>query len=293
LGRFLNRIKISRRRVIQLISAVIYNSNFAGFAGGTIYQGNIKGVCVPGLNCYSCPGAIGSCPLGSLQLALGELKFKLPLYIAGTLLIFGVTLGRAVCAFLCPFGLIQELLYKIPSPKIKKSSWTRRLSWLKYVILALFVVTLPIYYLIRHNVAVPAFCKYICPAGTLTAGVPLVAMNGSLQDIIGALFYWKISVLAVILIMSVFIYRPFCRFLCPLGAIYSFFNRYALTGIAVDKSKCSKCSNCIKSCKMDVKSINDRECLRCGECKKSCRNNAIIFTPKNINRTSKENRNEK
>jgi len=276
------------------MSAIIYNLNFKGFINGTIYKGNIKGVCVPGLNCYSCPGAIASCPLGSLQSALTELRFKLPLYIIGTLLIFGAMLGRAVCAFLCPFGLIQELLYKIPSPKVKKSIWTRRLSLLKYIVLIIFVLGLPIYFLIQNGVAVPAFCKYICPAGTLTAGIPLVAMNSSLQNIVGALFDWKIFVLAVIIILSVFMYRPFCRFLCPLGAIYSFFNRRAMSGINVDKTKCSGCSNCIRFCKMDVRHINDRECLRCGECRKSCHCDAIIFTPKiNINKTGKEKRHEK
>jgi len=200
------------------MSSIIYNSNFAGFVSGTIYQGNIKGICVPGLNCYSCPGAIGACPLGSLQSALGELRFKLPLYIVGTLVVFGTMLGRAICAFLCPFGLIQELLYKVPSPKIKKNIWTRRLSWLKYAVLIVFVIGLPIYHVIQSSVSVPAFCKYICPAGTLTAGIPLVVMNSDLQAIIGALF------------MSVFMYRPFCRFLCPLGAIYSFFNRIRTDG---------------------------------------------------------------
>jgi len=267
--------KISGRRIIQVISALIYNSNFKGFAEGNIYKGGIKGVCVPGLNCYSCPGAVAACPLGSLQSALSELKFKLPLYILGALIIFGVLFGRAVCAFFCPFGLVQELLHKIPSPKLKKSIWTRRLSFLKYVILLAFVIVLPVYSLVKAGVAVPAFCKYICPAGTLQGGIPLVAANPSLQDIAGALFGWKITVLAITVAASVFIYRFFCRFICPLGAVYSFFNDHALIGIAVDKTKCTQCKNCVKSCKTDTRRINGRECIRCGECRKICGNNAI------------------
>jgi polyferredoxin len=266
--------------MIQVISAAICNSNFKGFAEGKIYRGDVKGVCVPGLNCYSCPGAIAACPLGSLQSALSELKFKLPLYIAGVLVIFGISFGRSVCAFLCPFGLMQELLYKIPSPKLKKSAWTRRLSFLKYFILLAFVIGLPIYSLVQTGVSVPAFCKYICPAGTLEGGVPLVAANPGLQSIAGMLFSWKIFVLAAVISLSVFIYRFFCRFLCPLGAIYSFFNDHAITGISVDKEKCSQCKNCVQSCKMDTRRINDRECIRCGECRRACGNGAIIFKPK-------------
>jgi len=272
--------KISRRKIIQLMSAVIYNANFKGFAEGNIYKGDIKGVCVPGLNCYSCPGAIAACPLGSLQSSINELKFKLPLYIIGILIIFGITLGRAVCAYLCPFGLIEELLYKIPSPKIKKNKWTRRLSFLKYVILLLFVFILPAYYLIKTGVAIPAFCKYICPAGMLEGGIFLVAANNILREMTGMLFNWKIFVLVIIIIISVFIYRFFCRFICPLGAIYSFFNRHAMIGINVDKTKCTKCNKCVKFCKTDAKYINDRECIRCGECKNLCDYNAIIYSPR-------------
>ena len=274
------KIKITGRRIAQLFSAVVYNLNFKGFVEGKIYKGSVKGVCVPGLNCYSCPGAIGACPLGSLQSSMSDLKYKLPLYIVGTLIVFGILLGRAICAFLCPFGLIQELLYNIPSPKVKKSRWTRRLSLLKYVVLFVFVFAMPVYYLIKTGVAIPAFCKYICPAGTLEGGVPLVAVNKNLQDIIGALFNWKIIVLTVIILASVFIYRSFCRFLCPLGAIYSFFNRRALIGVDVDKSKCTDCGACARFCKTDVRHINDRECIRCGECRKVCAHNAITCTPK-------------
>ena len=269
-----------RRKYIQLLSALIFNANLPGFASGTIYKENIKGVCVPGLNCYSCPGAIAACPLGSLQAALGEVKHKLPYYALGALLLFGVLLGRGVCAFLCPFGLIQELLYKIPTPKLNKSKRTRRVSLLKYAVLMVFVLLLPLLFLARDGVSVPAFCKYICPAGTLEGGLPLVLANANLQAQAGALFVWKVGLLAVIVITSVFIYRTFCRFLCPLGAIYSLFNRIALFGIKVDEHKCVNCDACVRSCKLDTKKINDRECIRCGDCQPACKYGAIYFCNK-------------
>ena len=214
---------------------MLYNCNITGFAKGTIYKGDTKGICVPGLNCYSCPGAVGACPLGSLQSALVSSKYKLPYYVLGILIIFGLLLGRVICGFLCPFGLLQELLYKIPTPKLKKSSVTRRLSYLKYVILAVFVVIIPL------SLAMPGFCKFICPAGTLEGGIPLVIMNESLRKMIGWLFSWKTLVLAAVIVGVVFVYRGFCRFICPLGAIYGFFNKVSLFGIKLDKNKCVGC----------------------------------------------------
>ena len=102
------RFHLSARRYTQLLAAVLYNSNFKGFFTGKIFRGNIKGTCLPGLNCYSCPGAIGACPLGSLQSGLVNVSYKFPFYGLGTLLLFGLFMGRFICGFLCPFGTAGE-----------------------------------------------------------------------------------------------------------------------------------------------------------------------------------------
>lgn len=263
-----------KRRWIQVITALLYNCNFTGFVNGKIYQGDIKGVCVPGLNCYSCPGAIVSCPLGSLQTALLSSKYKFPYYILGILLLFGVVLGRVVCGFLCPFGLLQEFMYKIPAPKLKKNHWTRRLSYLKYIILAVFVVGIPL------TLAVPGFCKYICPAGTLEGGVILTVMDNRLRGLIGGLFSCKIAILVVVMVSAIFVFRSFCRFLCPLGAFYALFHKIAMLGIKVNHDKCNRCNVCVSFCKMDIKRAGDTECVQCGECVKCCSNHAITFGKK-------------
>lgn len=260
--------------MIQVITALLYNCNFVGFAKGTIYKENGKGVCVPGLNCYSCPGAIGSCPLGSLQTALVSSKYKFPYYILGMLLLFGTVLGRVICGFLCPFGLMQELLYKIPSKKMKKNRWTRRLSVLKYIILLVFVIGIPLV------LAVPGFCKYICPAGTLEGGVFLVAMDERLRSLISGLFSWKMIVLFVVVVSAIFIFRSFCRFICPLGAFYALFHRVSIVGMKVDEEKCNGCNACVAHCKMDVREVGDWECIQCGECIDCCRKCAISFGKK-------------
>lgn len=268
--------KIEKRHFIQLIAAVLYNCNITGFMKGSIYKGSVKGLCVPGLNCYSCPGAIASCPLGSLQSGLTSYRFRFPYYVLGTLILFGLLLGRVICGFLCPFGFLQDLLHKIPVPKIKKNKITRALTYLKYVVLVLFVILVPVINL------VPGFCKYICPAGTLEAGIPLTAADETLRSAAGFLFSWKVYIAVVILILCVFCYRAFCRFLCPLGAVYSLFNPISFFGIRVDQDKCIHCNACVKACRMDVKKVCDRECIHCGKCRNVCPVDAIHYGVRKI-----------
>lgn len=287
--------KTKKRRLIQLLSALIYNANLGGFLTGGLFKGKSKGICVPGLNCYSCPGAVGACPLGVLQNAFGELRYKLPLYAVGFLLLTGVLLGRAVCGFLCPFGFLQELLYRIPTPKLKKNKITKKLSFLKYLILAVLVIGWPVATLFVTGTAVPGFCKFLCPAGTVEGGIPLVIANPLLRETIGFLFSWKVCIALLILLGCVFIFRAFCRFLCPLGAIYALFNPVAILGVRVDPKACTGCGKCVRFCKMDVSKINGSECIRCGECAAVCPENAVdpSFFPKIMKKNNPVNKKRK
>ena len=276
------RHKPSKRRLIQVYVALLYNANLKGFFKGTISKSKTKYACVPGLNCYSCPGAVGSCPLGSLQNAFAQSGTGGIYYIIGIIGLFGLIFARSVCGFLCPVGLGQELLHKIPTPKIKKGRPTRVLSYLKYVILAVMVAAVPLLYGLQ-GVAVPAFCKFICPAGTFEGGLGLLLnpanWSGS-RDLLSALnwiFSWKFALLITILVFCVFMYRPFCRFLCPLGAIYGFFNKIAFLGVKVDKVKCTDCGLCVKHCEMDIKHVGDHECIHCGKCIGVCPVKAISW----------------
>ena len=265
------------RRLIQLYSALLHNANLKGFVDGEIYQGRAKVACVPGLNCYSCPGAVGACPLGSLQNALASSGHRAGWYVLGVILLFGITLGRTVCGWLCPMGLIQELLHKIPTPKLRRSRATRWLSNLKFVILAVFVIAIPLWVGLRHDLPMPAFCQYICPAGTLEGAVGLLSnpRNSDLFGMLGISFTRKFVILILIVLGCVFCYRGFCRFLCPLGAIYSLFNRFCLVGVKVDAGRCNGCGACVCGCGMDVKHVGDRECIHCAKCMEACGQKAI------------------
>ena len=283
----LKKLVPSKRKLMQLYSALLFNANAKGFTSGNIYKGSTKQFCVPGLNCYSCPGAVGACPLGSLQGSFSADRSTL-FYVCGILLLYGVLLGRTICGWLCPFGLVQELLHKIKTPKLKKSPVTRLLSWLKYVILVFFVFLVPILYAFRDT-PLPSFCKYICPAGTLEGGIGLLAnkVNASYFSMLGPLFTWKFLLLISIVVGSIFIFRLFCRFLCPLGALYGLFNRISFLGIKLDKPSCVDCGACVAHCKMDIHHVGDHECIGCGECIDLCPTKAIswkgsqFFLPKN------------
>jgi polyferredoxin len=262
--------------MIQILSLLLYNADIGKFKTGAVSKSPLKNACVPGLNCYSCPGAVASCPLGALQTALAEGRF--PFLAAGLILLFGLMLGRTVCGFLCPFGLLQELLYKIPSLKLLKSAVTRRLTRLKYLFLAVVAAGLPLAAFLVQGWGAPFFCEFVCPAGTLEAGLPLVLADASLRAAAGALFLWKLGVLAALAVLCVFCFRAFCRFVCPLGALYGLVNRYALFGLQVNAASCRHCGACVKNCKMDTAAVNDRECVRCGECAGDCPAGAITLT---------------
>lgn len=183
------------RLVIQLVSAAVCNGYAAGFAQGKIFTGSTKAVCLPVLNCYSCPGALGACPIGALQNAIGGAWRHIPFYVLGSLMLFGILLGRLVCGFLCPFGLVQDLLHKIPTRKFRVPRRVdRALRLLKYVVLFGMVVGLSLLVTTEAGVTPPFFCEFLCPAGTLGAGIPLLLANEDLRTVAGALFDWKLLV---------------------------------------------------------------------------------------------------
>lgn len=271
--------KPSLRTVVQAVWTALTNGYAYGFINGKIYTGRTKSLCVPGLNCYSCPGALGSCPIGALQATLGSPSHKFAFYTFGMLMLFGSIFGRFICGWLCPFGLVQDLLHKIPVfRKIKKLPGHKILRWLKYIVLAVFVLLLPAVIADEAGIGMPWFCEYICPSGMLSGGIPLVAANEELRSAVGIRFIWKLSLLLLIIIGSVKIYRPFCKYLCPLGAFYSLFNRISLYRYRSLKEKCTDCGACEKVCLMGIKpdmTPNSLECIRCGKCIKICPHNAI------------------
>lgn len=281
--------KDSGRLLVQAAWTALTNGYLYGFISGKIYKGPGKYLCVPGLNCYSCPGALGSCPIGALQAVVTARKFQLSCYVFGLLMLFGSVFGRFVCGWLCPFGLVQDLLYRVPTPTklpvLKKLLKKRRslpgegyLRMVKYVVLALLVLILPAVIVNIVGIGKPWFCQYVCPSGTLMGGIPLLITNPELRKAAGWLFSWKMGLLLATVILSIKLPRPFCRYICPLGAIYGAFNPISMFRLRIDESACITCGKCQKACPMDIevwKKPNSAECIRCGACAGECPVGAI------------------
>lgn len=260
---------------MQVASALLANAHLPGFFKGTIYRGPFKAACVPVLNCYSCPGALGACPVGALQSQAGSPLGVVSFYVLGFLALVGLVVGRLMCGFFCPFGLLQELLHKIPGKKPPETGLTRKLRYLKYGVLAVLVVGIPVGTALAGGVATPAFCKYLCPAGTLEAGIPLLLTNPGLQRTVGWLFGWKLGILLLVLLWCAVRHRAFCRFLCPLGAVYGLFNRFSIVHISLDAGRCTHCGACMAACKLNAPTPDSPECIRCGECITTCPSSAL------------------
>lgn len=271
------------RKWVQALLALLVNGSWTFPYTRTIYQGPLKVICSPGLNCYSCPAATTYCPIGSIQQLLAGIRIALEngqnyfgFYVIGTMGVLGGAFGRLICGWACPFGLIQELLHKIPS---KKFGVPRGLRYVKYGFLFIFVILLPLTVVDSFGYGQLWFCKYVCPAGTLEAGLPMLFMQPALRQSIGVLFYSKLVILVFFIIWSVLASRPFCRTTCPLGAFYALFKKFKLVKLRLVEENCTRCKACHDVCPMGVKfdeSPEDAECISCLACmSKACQFDAI------------------
>ena len=258
------------RRICQVLCAALTNSYLYSLVSKTIYLGRLKGFCVPALNCYACPLAVFACPIGTIQHFVAHGAYYITLYTIGILGIVGAMVGRMACGWVCPFGFLQDLSFKIRSRKFSLPGW---LTYGKYASLAILVIIIP---LVTKQ---PWFCK-LCPAGGLEGAVPMLILEPSLRELLGGMFVLKVLIVVFFLAAMVAIKRPFCRAACPLGAIFSFFNRVSIFRLSVDQVKCTKCNKCYHVCPTDIKVYedpDDADCIRCLDCKEVCSEGAVSY----------------
>jgi polyferredoxin len=250
-------LRILTRRIFQGLGTVLPNAWLPGFLSASLYQGPMKSVCTPLLNCYACPSALLSCPIGTLQhfAAAGNVSW----YAVGSLSVVGASVGRMTCGTLCPFGALQDLLYKFRGWKASLPHWTR---YLRYAVLAGLVFVIP--YLTRES-----WFSKLCPVGTLMGGLPWVTMNAGIRSMVRSLFWVKIAILLFFVTTATMVKRPFCRAICPLGAIFSLFNKSSFLQLAWDPDTCTRCGKCQEICPVDIRpdrNPTDPDCLRCLDC---------------------------
>ena len=120
---------------------LLTNLHLPNFIKGGLYQGKGKTVCVPGLNCYSCPAASGACPIGAFQAVAGSSRFRFSYYVTGFLILLGVLLGRFICGFYAPSAGFRSCCIKFQRKSFPQKA--EALTYLKYVVLLVMVVLLP------------------------------------------------------------------------------------------------------------------------------------------------------
>lgn len=249
------------RTAVQVIAVVGLNSALDFLKTGEVYGGPGKKYCVPVLNCHACPAARFACPLGAIQHNLAyrqSIEGWMPWFVLGLLGVFMAFFGRAACGWLCPFGFFQDLLARIRRKKIKLPHY---IGYFRYAALVIIVVVMP------YTMSALWFCR-LCPAGTLTAGIPWLILKPPFPGMLGTLFYVKIGILVFFLSFSLFTSRAFCRTFCPLGAILGAFNHWSLVHLKVD-DKCNQCGACINYCPVDIVPYTDVQtasCIRCMKC---------------------------
>ena len=250
-----------RREIVQVVSAVVLNSYFT--------QRITKGLPCPALNCYACPAAAFACPIGSIQHFIG--RRKVPLYVLGVVGLVGALIGRASCGWFCPFGWFQELVYRVPPPKLRLPN---RFNWTRTVVLGVLVVAIP------FVTRVPWFCK-LCPAGALEAGIPMALLSADIRALIGTLYWVKLGILGAFLAWISVTRRPFCRWVCPLGALWSPFNPVSSLQLQVDRDRCIRCNRCQEICPVDIRVYENAAsgaCIRCLQCVRACPVDCISAT---------------
>lgn len=257
----------TQRRIVQCISLALLNFNAFTFTFGTRF-------CLPVMNCEACALAWLGCPIGMMGRSIAFLEFPwVPVLLV---LGIGIAAGRFLCGWVCPMGFLQDLLYRIPTRKIRLPRWT---TWTKYAVLALAVVAAARWLGYGANLF---YCSF-CPTSGLQVVLPIMIQDG--QWTLDGMRAVKMAVVVAVVGMAIFHHRSFCKVMCPVGALIALASRFAAIPLRLDKARCVGCRTCSKSCPMDIPvmqhrttgaAINRRlECISCLTCRQSCPTGAI------------------
>jgi ferredoxin-type protein NapH len=219
----------------------------------------LRGVPSCVFHCYACPLASAACPIGLA--ASGAALHLLPLLTIGAVLLVGALVGSLICGWVCPFGFVQDLFARIPTPKFRLPNWTHHG---RYLVLVGLVIVGPI--LLGKSSENWAFICNVCPVGAAEAGLPRMLMG---QVPWSNAINWKYLILAVLVVLMLFTHRPWCKMLCPLGGVLALFNRFSVFHLRFDGDACGQCNTCRSRCAMGVaveEAVNTNGCVRCMAC---------------------------
>jgi ferredoxin len=220
------------------------------------------------LNCQACELAWVGCPIGMMQRFVIEGRF--PFYILGVFLIFGVTLGRTVCGWLCPFGLLLDCVNKVCTHKYEPPNWLRMF---KYVYIIGLVVLAAI-------TAFVVYCRYLCFGAML--GIFPYWLTWNTVGWVWLIYH--LGVFAAYISLSYYTHgRAWCRYFCPLGGMLGLFAPFSLIRVKHDWKWCTDCKECVRICPMGLDPRKQNlmfrmECLNCGRCITTCKTGSLAYS---------------
>jgi ferredoxin-type protein NapH len=254
-----------KRKISLFLSALLLHSSWGP---------EFKWLCNPVLSCHSCVLAWFACPIGVFVHYSGYHLF--PFFALGTVLLVGVLLGRLLCGWVCPFGLVQDLLHQIPVPKITLPDWT---AHLKYLVL-LFLVFLFPFFLGEQTWF--SFCR-ICPAAALQVSIPGLFSGGGTSLSLATLV--RFGFLSLVVVLAIVNQRSFCKVLCPIGALLAPLNYVSFWRVKPPRQTCLDCLKCDNACPMSIQpstriqnhipANRDLDCIVCHDCQAACPPGAV------------------
>ena len=304
LRRFILRFQ-TPRTIIQLLLFIVFFGLFLGIGPWPIL--------LPVTGLLGVPSKTVGDALGSLQYMLYLL---IPPWTAlASIFIVGALLGRAFCAWACPFGFVQDILGVMKKRHAKVSPRTHNdMIKVKYIVLAATLLISGILALSavaglgrRYQDAFGVFAvapfNALSPADTLFSVIPRAVLDTQLAipvafrpgaDVgaaivnaltsVEALFWARIVILGLTLALALYIPRGWCRYVCPQGAFSAILMRFSFLGLRRDPVRCSRveCRDCVEVCPMMVPILDQPwekfthpECIMCLKCVDACSSTAI------------------
>ena len=268
-----------KRLISQVFFFFIVN---LGYRIENVFPGLKTGFCYPLFYCHACPAATSACPIRAIEIGVfkGNWNWRFILYPILIIGFVGVITGRAICGWACPIGLLQRATGKVPRklkkkyPKIKKIGQLKiepYFRYIKYIVFLGLVVVTPI--------IIGFMFTDICPIGYLVGTIPITVLNPG-QFLPNEFFYIALAVFILFIILIFLIERGWCRYFCPIGAMFAPFNKISIYHVNVNKDECIHCNACTLVCPMaiDIPNMNrDLECILCGKCIDACPKNVISF----------------
>ncbi|MGD9130977.1 MAG: 4Fe-4S binding protein [Candidatus Bathyarchaeota archaeon] len=237
-----------------------------------------------------------------LQVMLSEAVF--PWIPLASFFLVAALLGRSLCGWVCPFGLVQDVVgfFKKKHMEIlpRTHSWMVNIKYV--VLLGVLLVSGSVAAILasgsgeglKSALGVFAVAPFnaLSPADTLFAVIPnsvFNLINGVDSFVAGALavrpLLWiRFVILGAVLVLAAYVPRSWCKYFCPHGAILAFLNRFSFLGLTRDPVKCTKagCSDCVQACPMNVpilelpwEKFTHPECIYCLKCADACTTKAI------------------